>query len=290
MTVKSQKPKRSRKKVPARKRALPLKSPVSGGIRLVPAPAEKPMRYRCKYCAQNILFDSKIQKKKWVKSGFICPHCRVDMCCLPPTERDLMKLQKQYFEQDRAPHILGSMYGILKSYAQSIILKKHLYQVDPKDLPYHAHMAAWYLVEHYYNNPDFKIKISFGAYLNSTVYQAVYHKPKGEDRTVSIDIENDESRKVYEILSSTDLDREVQQRVDPDLVLKHLARIIDDTSDFAENSADDEYRLRAVLLFLTHGQAAVDRFFQHHERRGKLAFDRTMEVLRSELHRMHSGA
>jgi hypothetical protein len=289
---KTSSPKKSAKKTAGKKRSLPVSRTLKkkrASVVLAAKPVRPPgQKIKCKHC-NTTFFLLPTQKKKWAKGGFVCPTCNIDMCCFPPTERELQKLQTKFFENGRKPETMGDMYKILKSYAQSIILKKHLYQVDPKDLDYHAHMAAWYLVEHYYNNATFRIRISFGAYLNSTVYQAVYQKPKNDDRVVSIDLENDESRKVYELLSSTDLDKEIQQKTDPALVLNYINKLIVDLGKLTDSEEEDILRLRGIHLYLTSGANAVDKFFNFHNRKGKQAFEETMRILREELHRLHQG-
>lgn len=241
---------------------------------------------KCKYCRGQFRF-SKREKKLWKNKNYICPLCKTDLCCLPPTERDLMKLQEVYLKT-REREVLGKMYEILKSYADSIIKKRILYITDKWDREKHAHCAAWYLIEHYYNDPLFHIQVSFGAYLGHTIKQAVFDK---EDKrpTISLDLENDESKKIFDIPSEKDVIRDIEIKKDHQYLLDYMSKFIFDMGEYSSNSEDEFHRLLGLKIFFRNGERLSDRYFQKFERKGKIQFDKSLEIIKKELFRLNSG-
>ena len=241
---------------------------------------------KCKYCAHQFRL-SKRQKVEWKKNNYPCPSCQIDLCCLPDSERSLMKLQSHYFATGRESKVLGQMYDILKPYASSLIKKKHTYITDPNELMQAAHLSAWYLLEHYYNDQNFRINISFGAYLKHTIKQAIFDRE--EKKTVSLDIENEDSKKIFELASDKDVIKEVELKSDHIKLATYMRDFIFAMSDYSNSPFEEYQRLLGLRIFFTLGERNADRFYQRFDRVGKPVFDTTLVVMRDELHKLHSG-
>lgn len=241
---------------------------------------------RCKYCKGQFRF-SKKEKEAWKLGRYICPHCNTDLCCLPPSERSLMKLQDEYIlSRDRA--VLGKMYEILRPYSDSIIKKRLSNVTDPVERGNYAHSAAWYLIEHYFNDPSFKIEVSFAGYLGHTIKQAscdpYYKKP-----TISLDLENEESKKIFDLPSDRDVIRDIEVRKDHQILWKYITNFIFDIGRYSKSPAEEFNRLLALKIFFRHGERNSDEFFQKFERVGKIQFDKSLDVIKKELVRLESG-
>lgn len=247
----------------------------------------KPVRpILCKYCSKEFKL-SHTAKQKWIKGGWICPLCKTDMCCMPPTERDLLKLQALYLkDRDREP--LGKMYKILRGYAKSILLKKYSIITTEWEQDRVANRAAWYLIEHYFNKATFKIEDSFGGYLKHTLKQAVFDKEEKPSEHISMDMENSESKKIYEIGSSDVNVERFEAENDRNMLLPYIVNFIFGFDEYSKSRYEELMRIIAVRTHLKHGPRAVDKFFQLFDRVGKDAYNNSMQALYDELHDLNN--
>ena len=241
---------------------------------------------KCKYCLQEFKL-SPTKKRQWVKSGWVCPLCKTDMCCMPPKERTLFKLQDEYL-RTRKNEPLGRMYEELRSYAQSILKKKYSIITTVWDKERVANRAAWYLIEHYYNKETFKIGVSFGAYVIRTLRQAVFDKEEKPSEHTSIDMENDDSKKIYEI-GSEDLDvQRLEKDNDKKMLLPYITKFIFNFDEYSKSRLEELMRIVGIRTHLKHGPRAVDRLYAQFDRVGKEQYTLTMKSLHDELHDLNN--
>lgn len=114
----------------------------------------KPKRnVKCKVCSHKIYFRSQALKAKWEDSKRVCPQCKVEYCNQHDSERQLFKLQEQYYAQGLAnldTAKLGEMYSILAPFAESLILKYFRQKINgPEDLERYSHESAITVMEAY---------------------------------------------------------------------------------------------------------------------------------------------
>lgn len=241
----------------------------------------------CTKCGCTFTLNNE-EKHRWWVTYMKCPSCNIKYCCLDKTETDLRLFQDEYYLNDRDTKFLEKMYHILVPYSRSMIIKKTV-QMDNEDLNYYAHTTAWYLLERYYNERVFYISSSFGAALGWKIVQSLYsksEKPLYSDH-MSLDYEyTDNGKDMYNIVSynnGIDPERYYEKQEDLTILKNSLMKIIDKVDEYSTSKLENLMRLIAIRNFLRHGQKNVDKLFSKYGRDGKILYDMTLEILKSEL-------
>lgn len=257
-------------------------------VAVVPAKKKIPIQViKCKYCKLQFKLNHE-EKLLWIANNYICPLCGEDVCCMPPIERDLFKLQEEFLK-NRDPKVMQKFYKLVQPYARSMLLKRYSIVSEAHDQEKYSHMAAWFMIEHYYNNPNFKVSGSFGGYLKCTLRQAVYDKyEKPDDKTVSIDMENDEAKKIYELSVNSEEIRKFEDKTDHINLYQYITQFIFKIGEMSESSAEEFARLLALRTYLKYGERNTDQFFQRYNRLGKDKFSFTLRAMYKELHDLNN--
>lgn len=253
---------------------------------------ERGRKICCKHCEHKFKFSNRTEKSTWLTDGGICPACKIDMCYLPPSERTLKILQDQFLATgDNA--IMEEMYKILKPYAGTLIRKKYPLHYNSKEsqdeLDYHSHCTAWYLIEHYYKGKNFKITDSFGSYLRFTMMQTVFDRYHSF-APVSLNYEDPESKKVYELPSNKDFIKDIEEKKHSINLIDYISNLLFDIGNYSNSIAEDFNRLVALKIFLQKGEKSVDRFFQLTDRIGKGLYEDSLGILKDELYKLSKTA
>lgn len=124
----------------------------------------------CKICKHKF-YKTELQKVYWKKNKYSCPSCKNTYCCFPPTEKELMNLQDQYFSSERDSKYLGKMYEILMPYSKSLAFKNWGKLMDEENHFEYVHTAIYHLITSYLKRSDFKISSSFANYVKKRFLQ-----------------------------------------------------------------------------------------------------------------------
>ena len=136
----------------------------------------------CRYCKGTFRFKTKQQKEQWRIDNCICPHCDEEWCILPPTERKLKYLQAQYLITRNEKDFVA-LLQLMYIYTQSLIKKKFAKALKFEGaLVYYTNETITIMVEEYLSKPNFKLDISFGAFLIIKARQAIYNPKQFLDR------------------------------------------------------------------------------------------------------------
>lgn len=252
-----------------------------------PSKLKKGRPIKCKTCKSSFKL-TESEKKDWINKGYICPICNIELCYLPPTERELKYLQDEYL-LERKEKTMEKMYTILASYARSLILRKHYqYFSKPEELEYFAHSAAAHLLDHYLKRPGFKIESSFGSYLRFTIMYTISDVEQAF-APFSLDYSDPETKRVFEMPSKVDVIGDIEDRKDKINLISYVTEFLFSISQFANSSSEEFNRLIALKLFLHKGERSADLFFQKTDRLGKSLYEKSLEILKRELIKLSSG-
>lgn len=247
---------------------------------------------KCKYCNKEFKIINIEEKKEWREHNYHCPLCNEEFCILPPTERLLRNLQTRYLAT-RSDKILGEMFVIIKSYAQSllkqrysgILLKRH----DGAD--YYSHEVATIMIEKYLDNPGFKVESSFGGYMKG---RGGHGGPLAQGLAYKFDYVKEESSLdfVYEDGSSVENsigdDKKtvlqlIEEKEDIKLLHKRMIKLIQAVEPYCKTKEENFIRIHSIYLYLNGGEKAFDRYFNAFGREGKWMAMKTLDIIKSEL-------
>lgn len=124
----------------------------------------------CKICKHKF-YKTDLQKKYWKKNKYSCPSCKSTYCCFPPTEKELMTLQDQFFQSNRDSKYLGKMYEVLIPYSKSLAFKNWGKLMDEENHFEYVHTAIYHLIVSYLKRSDFRISSSFANYVKKRFLQ-----------------------------------------------------------------------------------------------------------------------
>ncbi len=245
----------------------------------------------CRYCNQTFVLTHS-QKIQWQKNKCICPHCHIDWCILPPTERQLKQLQDIYL-QDRNPDVLSHIAYILFHYAQSLIKKKFNIHLRKKyDLFDYSYNATVFVIEDYLSKKDFKIETSFAGYLLFKIKQAIFYQDKYDKNTLySLNYEFQDKNQLEEVLQSknfilqpqVDLLDRIEQKEYNLYIFKKIILLLDEIKQYC-SPALDYIRILGLYLFFYKGENNFNMFFNYIDRQGKDITIKTLDILKKELY------
>ena len=237
----------------------------------------------CKYCKHEFRFELLSQREEWKLKNYPCPICAIDLCILPPTERELRHLQVIYL-QTRLNKDLVPMITVLKSYCASLIKKSFSNKIqEPGKLEYYVHTAVTFLVEDYLAKPHFNIQTSFGGYLIHKIRQAIWGTKEYDIDAESIDFEYEEGGQVQYADNKKSIIDLIEQQHDKKQLVHYLSELIFGVEDFCLSRAENYIRLLNVANHLDAGEQSTDKFFKCYDKTGKLKYIQTMEIIRNEL-------
>ncbi|OQA15563.1 MAG: hypothetical protein BWY64_02840 [bacterium ADurb.Bin363] len=240
---------------------------------------------KCRYCNKEFKFYTQEEKLEWIDKEHPCPSCGELWCILPPTERELRGMQIQYFES-RDSKILGKMYSILESYAQSLIKKQFSNRITPDNpVEYYSHMAATFFIEKYLMDVEFKIEISFGAYLRHMIRQALFGKQEHACAEESLDFEFEDGNTVLDSHQETRFNtlKDIEIGADKKNLKRKIMYIITAIEKYCETKEDNFMRLMSIYAYLKGGEIAFDRLFNSFDKRGKWMSIQTLDIMKKEL-------
>jgi len=188
--------------------------------------------------------------------------------------------------------VVEEMYLILKSYAQSMVRNKFPQYVNDKELlRRHSHGAAWFLVDHYFKDPNWSIEESFAGYLKHTIKQSVYDPPEIPEKkqAFSLDQISLQTKRSYTVASDTDTIYEVENDIDKVRARDHVSDFLCEAVDYVEDHYNRFCLLVALRCFLLYGERRVDGLFQKNYRAARIEFNQTTDMLRTELLRLERG-
>jgi len=177
----------------------------------------------------------------------ICPACGEDDYIKPVTETRLFLLQREYFDRNRDPEVLSSLYILMVEYAKSLV-KKTL----PKTFTYHfdrveekAADAASLIISLYLEKPDFKIEKSFAGFLKTKIKQVLWNKK----------LQNEEDHEsIYDTVND-DIDKEILQLPN---VLK-FETIFPHYSDYRQREHEKEELLKGIRSIIEKISETVEK-------------------------------
>ena len=245
---------------------------------------------QCRNCKQLFKFPSPEEKQRWQASRMPCPHCHYTYSTLPESEKVLQILQERYHSSERDIKILHQIQNILKSYAKSLVLAERSLMVSSVEhLEYFSHLAASFLIEEYFKNPDFKITVSFGGYLTYKVQQALYAPSEWgaadtrEATGYSLDYETEEISSQYLARSKCDTSQEIEAQIENETLHENIMSTITEFRDFCSSPYENFMRLLGLRLYFFKTQHYSDKFFNAFNRNGKIAMDETLQLIASKL-------
>jgi len=241
----------------------------------------------CKYCKKKFKINSKEKRKEWADKKFLCPHCNIDYCVFPETERTLQHIQNKYRE-NREHKYLKQIIEILTSYAESLIKKHYINLIKDKSLlSYYASSAVSLLIEaDYLKKKNFYIEVSFGSRLRQKCLQAIAGAKESLERTLpedSLDYMFDDGNFVEHADTSKTLIESVEAEEEKTLLLQRLCDIIFEIGLECESDRENYIRLLNVYNYLRSGEKAIDDFFGLYGRYGKEKVLQTLNILKCEL-------
>lgn len=262
----------------------------------------------CKKCKHKWSHISRESKKIWHEEKMPCPVCGALYCTLPEPEDKLRILQDELIslnsdEMYKRNNLLSDIYIILCDYARSMLLKRYRSVVyDPDMINYYAQKAASLVVEGYLEKPDFRIKISFGGLLSLKLPQSIWEKDEQdlytqiENKNVrgkktykaySIDYEyENEGKQAFQLEDNTDFVYDLSNQIDSYMIKKHLYKLIEMSNDFINDPESNLKRLFGIFLFMKKGEEKADEFFRLYDLKGKLEYQKTLQLIKSELIRL----
>jgi len=232
----------------------------------------------CKICKAQFHVQN---KEEWNENGMKCPVCNELYCVLPDTERSLRILQDKFFI-NREEKYLSEMYYILMEYAQSLFLKFfNKVVLHTEDLDYYLQNAISFFIEEYLLKEDYKIKISFGGLLIYKIKQALFSKNEYLSE-FSLDYEM-QDKHIIQRKDDKNYFGEVEKSCDNYFLKNYLYKLIIEISNYSDSPLENYMREQALYLHLTNGEKYVDRFFKLYNKKGKLIYMYTLEVLKKQL-------
>lgn len=248
----------------------------------------------CKYCKGQFRFESDEVRYKWKESLYTCPICQIDYCILPPTERDLKKLQNEYVKSGRDIKYLNKMCRILYQYVPSLI-KRHFSKAilkavnsegdDP--MSYYTHKAIVYTIENFLKKDDYIIYSSFGKYLIDAIRWSIFEKKEHQSKDLSIDFVMEDGHNVqYEDTKMSIIDNIELQEYRKNIVTTMMSFV----KEMRGFCTQREYFVFLLMLnnYLCKGEKFVDKFFETYEdKTGKLKYMEFLELLKKEIKNLY---
>jgi hypothetical protein len=246
----------------------------------------------CKYCNETFRFITKQEKEQWRLNNCICPHCDEEWCILPPTERKLKYLQAQYLITRNEKDFVA-LLQLMYIYTQSLIKKKFAKALKFEGaLVYYTNETITIMVEEYLSKPNFKLDISFGAFLIIKARQAIYNPKQFLDQHTSLDYQFEDGSNLHGMIGDNrkDIMQHIEEAENENTLHKKIVGIIEEIKNYIEDPFDDYIRTIAVYTYLKNGEGAFDNLFNafrygKDERKGKDISLKTLEILKSELKR-----
>jgi hypothetical protein len=217
-----------------------------------------------------------------------CPHCSELYCNKPDTERKLFDLQDKYLEQ-RKEKYFNQMIKILYSYTGSIIKKRFSNTlVFEGALEYYTHKSVSYLVEEYLKDERFKILGSFAGFIFDKARQSIWEKREHMSADVSIDDTYQDGNPVQFEDVKSDYIRDIEDSENKIQIAKYLHALVIEIGKYY-SPRENYIRLLMLNNYLTKGEKTVDAFFNcYPDRVGKMAYIKTLEILKSEIQNLES--
>lgn len=249
--------------------------------------------FTCRVCKYKFKLKSDDRKSYFVEKEK-CPSCGTKWCSKPQTERDLLQLQDDFYENNKSEEIATKMYNHLRPYAKSLIYKSFINSVEnEQDVEYHSHQAASYLMEEFYKSRNkkhiddyrqFYVFGSFAGFLVRKIQLSIFGKHEYRVGDVSLDEENDEKKKIYQIEDhkNNSIDKVINESDSVNL-LKYMEKLLFSLDRYCDDKYENVMRLLALRNFLGKGEKASDKLFSVYNRKGKIMFQKTMEIMKSEL-------
>lgn len=246
----------------------------------------------CKYCGHSFKIVNSLLKKQWQDEKFPCPLCKEFYCILPPTERKLKYLQAQYLITRNEKDFVA-LLQLMYIYTQSLIKKKFAKALKFEGaLIYYTNETITIMVEEYLSKPNFKLDISFGAFLIIKARQAIYNPKQFLDQHTSLDYQFEDGSNLHGMIGDNrkDIMQHIEEAENENALHKKIVGIIEEIKNYIEDPFDDYIRTIAVYTYLKNGEGAFDNLFNafrygKDERKGKDISLKTLEILKSELKR-----
>jgi hypothetical protein len=195
----------------------------------------------CGVCKSKFHKTTKKERIEWQDNKLICPNCGTKYSCLPKQERQLMELQDEYFET-KNNDIIGKMYEILCPYAKSLAYKRFRSIMNEEYHEEFAHEASILLLQGYYKYADFRITVSFGAYLKRRFLQIPIDELK---KNVSLNDLNEENKEYFQLESQIDLAKDDEVYLKRELLLNDIIKYIKNY-----NTRSPQIKLYSIMSFL----------------------------------------
>jgi hypothetical protein len=249
----------------------------------------------CKLCGHQFRFKNKEIKEEWEQGKHICPNCSEPYCNKPNTERILMKLQDEYFDNSRDSSVMEKITKIVISYTESLLKKRYSPYINSyEDVRYYADNTAYYLILEFYNNPDYKIWGSWAGAINGKIRQSlfgnselplemiIYKRLKKKiDQVHSIDYMLDDGHSLVLEDTSTGIG-DVDSHMDK--ILFHNF-FVDLLQGFSSRYSIPECMMLIYGVYvqlLNSDTKKVDKFFSSFGRVGKSSFLKFNEIIKKE--------
>ena len=172
----------------------------------------------CKICNHKF-YKTDIQKKYWKKNKYSCPSCKSSYCCFPPTEKELMILQDQFFDSGRDSKYLGKMYEILIPYSKSLAFKNWGKLMDEENHFEYVHTAIYHLITSYLKRETFRISSSFANYVKKRFLQVEIPELT---KNISINDKRGMDEEFIQIEAPSNIKTEVETISDNDEILEKI--------------------------------------------------------------------
>lgn len=244
----------------------------------------------CKYCNETFRFITKQEKEQWRLNNCICPHCSEEWSILPPTERKLKYLQAQYLITRNEKDFVA-LLQLMYIYTQSLIKKKFAKALKFEGaLVYYTNETITIMVEEYLSKPNFKLDISFGAFLIIKARQAIYNPKQFLDQHTSLDYQFEDGNNLHELIGDNKKDAHtvLEETENKKILAQETIDIINGISHYVTDPYEDYIRLVSMNVYLQKGESAFDNLFNafrygNDGRKGKEISQKALDKLKEEL-------
>lgn len=247
----------------------------------------------CKICGHQWKFKPG-ERDNWTQNKMLCPVCKKLYCVLPLTERKLREIQDQYLIE-RSNKQIDEMFSILKNYAESIIKKKFIksphFKIDQLDE--YAHDSATKVIEQFLIKKEFKIKKSFGKYLDYKIKERLFGKIYHDVGEESLDYKFEDGKLIEFEDNKNTYFNDLEMDDSKNNLCDYIVNLIFDIEDWCSCKKENYIRLLNVSNFLYYGENLPSKFFKLYKKEqndskedkhlGKYIYTKTIDTVRLEL-------
>ena len=223
------------------------------------------------------------------KRNVICPACHTEYCNKSDTERSLFIIQDDYIAgKISKDKFITIIYPIMLDYCKSLILGNFSFRLkNVGDLEFYSYQALHYFFIYYLKSDDFIVKISFSGLLFYKITQAFNEKASKSSAELTLDYTFIDDHKVeYEDKVKYSLEA-IEEYEDKVYLYKYILKLIVDLKDCCNDKRENFLRLMAIHHYLKFGEKKADNLFKNYSKYGKIKYEETLELLHSELKRLH---